>query len=477
MSRIVVGAMADFSAFDDTGPLTPVPPSRLRRVLSVAIVLLLVASMVFLAWVSGRGEIVVRPVTTPTAAPALAAASRLAVVGADGRLFTADAAGGSVVGYGRAGVRYVFPAWSPDGSRIAAIGTDAAGTALHVFAIQDAVEAAPGAGSDPIVVYRAEDRTPFYLYWSSDSRRVTFLTTEPGGLALRIAPADGSAVATIVREGSPMYWAWTGGDRLLVHSGDGAPDAFLGEIDADGAAGEWSATKHGGFRAPASSHDGRYRAFVMPDDDLGGGFVPPGTTPSGHVVVEASDGSSHHVVGVFGGAALGFGSRSAELAFIAPAQGGREATLPVGPLRVVEGSSGAVRSLLGGSVIAFFWSPDGRTIAALQIVPPGEDKVASARGLAPVATAPGLALRIVFVTVGSGAIRSHQIVRVADVFTSQVLPYFDQYALSHQVWAPDSSAIALPLVADDGSTGLVVIRADGSDTRPVADAVAGFWSP
>jgi hypothetical protein len=275
-----------------------------------------------------------------------------------------------------------------------------------------------------------------------------------------------------------MYWAWTGRDRMLVHSGDVAPDAFLGEIDAAGAAGEWTVTKHGGFRAPGSSHDGRYRAFVMPDDSPDGGFVAPGTKPSAHVVVDASDGSSHQDVPVFGGVALGFGSRSDELAFIAPAQAGREpTTLPVGPLRVVEGSSGTVRTLLAGAVVAFFWSPDGRTIAALQIVAPGEDKVASARDVTPAATAPGLALRIVFVRVDSAAIRSQSVVNVGDVFATQVLPFFDQYALSHQVWAPDSAAISLPLIADDGSASLVVIRADGSDTRRVANGVAGFWSP
>jgi len=61
---------------DDLGSLPPAPPSRLRRAFSVAIVVLLVASMVFLAWVSGRGEIVVMPGATPTPVPppAIAAA-------------------------------------------------------------------------------------------------------------------------------------------------------------------------------------------------------------------------------------------------------------------------------------------------------------------------------------------------------------------------------------------------------------------
>ena len=53
--------MVDPPDFDDPGPLPVREPSRVRRVVSVAIVLLLVASMVFLAWVSGRGEVTVKP--------------------------------------------------------------------------------------------------------------------------------------------------------------------------------------------------------------------------------------------------------------------------------------------------------------------------------------------------------------------------------------------------------------------------------
>jgi hypothetical protein len=57
--------MTDPAAFDD-----PVPPSRLRRALTVGVLLLLIVSMVFLAFVSGRGVIGVDPQTRPTMIPA-----------------------------------------------------------------------------------------------------------------------------------------------------------------------------------------------------------------------------------------------------------------------------------------------------------------------------------------------------------------------------------------------------------------------
>jgi hypothetical protein len=57
------------------------------------------------------------------------------------------------------------------------------------------------------------------------------------------------------------------------------------------------------------------------------------------------------------------------------------------------------------------------------------------------------------------------------------LPYFDQYALSHRLWSPDSASILLPLVDTNGRTQLVAVPADDTDGRPIADGVSGFWSP
>ena len=84
------------------------------------------------------------------------------------------------------------PPWpGRDGLTIAVIGGGAGETAVYVFAVR----ADGSAVADPTIVYRSTDRPPFYLYWAPDSRRLTFLTTEPDGLALRLAPADGGTDA------------------------------------------------------------------------------------------------------------------------------------------------------------------------------------------------------------------------------------------------------------------------------------------
>jgi TolB protein len=469
--------------FDDPGPPPVAGPGRVRRLLTAVVLLSLIASMVVLAFVSGRGVVTIAPpvppATTatsgPTAGPSTAVTvSRLAIVDADGRLTTTDSSGASAVALGEPGIAYSYPAWSPDGARIAVIG-QAGAARVDVFTI-----GADGrAIARPVTVYANQDRPPFYLYWSPDGRQLTFLTTEPDGLALRLVPADGSGPATSIRQGSPMYWAWADAGRLLVHSGGADAGAFIGETGTDGVSVEPDAIESGVFRAPAVSGDGRFRAYVGPGDG----------TPA-RIVVEGRDRSNRHTLDVFGGAAIDFGPATSELAFIAPAEPGRDVSLPVGPLRLIDAASGDVRTVLTGSVVAFYWAPDGRTMAALLIPVPGDDSLAATGGFVlartagtprgrsfPAAAAPGLALRLVVVDVATGAVRSQQPVQVTDDFALQQLPFFDQYALSHRIWSADSQRLVLPLADADGTSRIVVIAADGSAAVPVAPGIAASWSP
>ncbi len=60
-------------------------------------------------------------------------------------------------------------------------------------------------------------------------------------------------------------------------------------------------------------------------------------------------------------------------------------------------------------------------------------------------------------------------------FGSQVLPFFDQYALSHRIWSPDSGAIVLPVREDDGNT-ILVVPVNGGRPYRLADGDIAFWS-
>ena len=449
-------------AFDAPADEPDRPPprfGRLRRALRTGLILLVVASMVGFAAIQGhavvvRGDLPIGPFGN----------ARLVVVDEAGALIAMHADGGFPVSFAAQGMPFEFPTWSPDGTRIAAIGHEDGVPGLYVQSPGTGDAASP----PPRLVYASDSNPPFYAYWTPDGRALTFLTTETETLALRFVPADGSAPARVLRMGAPMYWTFADAGRLYVHSGDVGDDVFLGEIDLDGQPIAGTEAVPGPFRAPAVSRDGRFRALVRDE----GALV--------RLAIEARDGSGSTAVDVLGPTAFAFSPRSDDLAFIGPERSGDTAGLPIGPLQLIGRGDGAPRTVMPGRVVAFFWAPSGTTIATLRVAEPNNPvteavaRPASAQAQPAVA---GVPIRLSMVDVASGAIRADRVVRLSELFVNQVLPFFDQYALSHRFWSPDGSAFALPAVDNDGVTQVVAFPADGSDARVVATGRIGFWRP
>jgi TolB protein len=477
----------DPGVYDAPGPDAdadePISGSPARRRLRAAVAITLIAAIVVFGALGGS-----RLVQTSEDPPAPVRPARLVTVDGIGALSTRDATGGSAIPWSVPGVVFSFPVWSPDGTHVAALGQDLKSAGVYVFAAPPADGGAVAAtDAAPRVIYEDSADPAFYLYWTPDSRNVSFLTQEPSEISLRIAPADGAAEARTLRQGAPLYWEWVDGGRLLAHVGGTAPDSFLGELGLDPAAPPASldpSAPPGAFRSPAVTVDGRLRAYLEAS----------GSTQ--HLVLEARDGSSSHRIDVAGPTAMSFDPTGSALAFVAPEPAdSSSATVPIGPLRLADPADGSTRTLLPGKVVGFFWAPDGKTIAALAVSTPGDDGVqAVAPGNAALAAygrppravvelgaaiqpAAGIVLHLAFIDVASGAARGQRDVRVTDTFIQQVLPFFDQYALSHRFWSAESRSIALPLVGVDGKDQLVVIPADGSDPTSITGQVIGFWSP
>jgi TolB protein len=215
------------------------------------------------------------------------------------------------------------------------------------------------------------------------------------------------------------------------------------------------------------------------------GFVRAGKGGADAVVVAARDGSGEQSMPVFGLAAVDFAPTDDTLASIGAIEPVVTPTgLPIGPLRLIDAATGATRTLLEGTVVTFAWSPDGSTIAAIRLVPAADGSNAStaspSAGASPTTSSPPPAgqfeIRLAFVDVASGKIRSEPEVAPGERYVSALMTYFDQYALSHRLWAPDSSSILLPQAEPDGTTHVDVIYANGD--APVSfDGEIGFWSP
>jgi TolB protein len=470
--------------------------TRLVPFLVVAIVIVVVGGFVV---VSGRGQPAasLAPSASMPSAGSFEALSSgapsgprgptvgsIAVIAPNGALSVVDSGGHSTVLAEGTGVAFGFPAWSPDGSRIAAVAGGPTETSISVYTVRPG---ATGPSPTPVVVYRSAAVRPFYLYWAPGARSLSFLATESNGLSLSLVPADGSAPldasgpGALIRRGEPLYYDWIGADRLLLHVGAGA-EAFLGEVGLDGAS-----------AAPALARPGIFRSAVMSADRQYVAYVRAGRGGPDDVVVATRDGSSERTLPVFGIAAVVFDPAGDTVASIGSVQPAPDVGFPVGPLRLMDARSGATRTLLDGLVVAFFWSPDGRTIAALRLQAAGgstadTDPILAAAAIASATaspsaepsagpSAPPTEVRLLFVDVATGAIQSQRVVRPGRRFVNEVLPYFDQYALSHRVWAPDSSAILLPLVNASDETQLVALQPGGGDDPLTIDGEAGFWSP
>ena len=374
--------------------------------------------------------------------------------GQDRRLLTED------------GHRFIFPAWSPAGDRIAAIGGDTLETG--VYTLPDAPEA------DVTTLYASSTFSPIYLYWSPDGRHVSFIAQTEEALGLYLAPAGGDADSRLLHTGQPFYWHWlAGGDQLLVHTNGSAPDARLAFLDIDDARLRDNLGQPGYFQAPAISAGEEYVAFAE---------VSAGNERQ--VVIQNRSGETVQQLPHFGAVALGWNPAEDVLAYISPSPDDRQALLNFyGPLRLADVATGEVATLASGAVIAFFWSPDGRSIAYFTLSGAGSEFNAALSGEGRFLRRAGQAqqqgpprLSLWLADVESGQSQLLLTFEPTTVFLRQFLPFFDQYALSHRLWSPDSRALVVPLVEAE-TDRLYVIPIDRREIWPIAEGSVGFWSP
>ena len=420
-------------------------------------------------------------------ARALQSRGRIAFVGPDGNVQTADQSGGNGgaitadAGPGadrRAVVRYSLPTWAGGSRRIAFARTELTRSAVTTEIVVS--DATVGRGAE--AVWRSSDHRFIYLSWSPDGRKITLLSevlTQPAQLELGLIDvAAGSYSALVV--GQPYYWAWLPDSQtLLSHVGGDSRQsraARLQLVVADPAA-------KGAGEAVGAPYNLRLAAFQS-----------PAVTPDGqHMVLVTAEGNrarlalrtvhggeEYHLADVSG---LAYFDIAPSGRYVAVLQTNAPAPTAASTLSLYDIRDRGRReqdhtpppsSIDQPNALAFFWSPNSRQIAYLAPAQP-ENGQLTIESMFAIEQPIYLELRVA--DVGTGQSRALTVFPVTEEYFRNVLPFFDQYQRSATIWSPNSRYVTFSAMTSGGFPGVFVIASNGR-FRPdfVAPGDLPFWS-
>lgn len=377
---------------------------------------------------------------TETSTPPASPENQLLVAGADGNLFLVDATSGERFALTTDATprrQYLQPTWAPDGERIAWARLDGQRNFLETTRFD-------GADRQELNL----PFLPFYMFWSPAGDRLAYLsnwmTLDQPSMALRMVEFDGEEVrARTLAEGQPFYFSWApDGQQLLAHIGGERIEV----LSLDGAA-QSLQISGGQFPAPQWAADGARLVYAVADAAYQRLIV---TDVAGQEITELTD--------FPGRISFSLSPDSARLAYIVTEPTAQSSTL--GALYVVDVETRRTRELTSNPVMAFFWSPQGDKLAYL--------------GLEFVAGRLGLRWYVwdgQTTTPYAGFLPTR-------AFLENYLPFFDQYAQSHRVWASDGSAFVFAGTLFDGRSGVWVQPVTpGAEPVAMGPGVFATWSP
>jgi hypothetical protein len=368
---------------------------------------------------------------------------RLLVLGSEGRITTMRSDGTDQVTLAEPdpGVEErTQPTWSPDGAQVAWTERRADQETFLVVADRD--------GRRPI-----EAPSPLlavYIAWSPDGEHIG-LTGGVGDGSLQLAVAGSDGEIAVIDQGSPLYfdWAPNGSEVLARISGR------FEYLAIDGS-GRTTVPATGNFRLGA--HIGE--SVVLGNArDVGEALA----------VADRSGGIQRELVRYSTPMAFvvdGIGGRLAVMSRGSPESqelaGVEETDLPIveaNQLVVVDAGDGEVKEVSRAQNIAWFWSPDGRLLlySTLEFLDGVE--------------------RLQWHTWDGEMSTSYRAFSPTGIFGRDYLAFFDQFARSITLWAPDGSAFAYAGGTSLEDAGIWVQAVDGGDPVRVSPGVMAMWSP
>jgi TolB protein len=365
------------------------------------------------------------------------APGRIAVLDEVGALVALDPDGANAVVLDESVEGQTFvrqPTWSPDGERIAWVRFDASGQGPNAV-----VTTAPD-GTTPTET--ATGVAPFYLSWDPTSSRIAYLgPSENAEVELGVVELDDGGEGIALDTGRPLYLSWDpSGEQMLVHVGTDRLD----RLDLDGTATPLG-DRPGTFNVPVWTSDGASLVYASVRGDR-----------QRLVAHDVEAGRADELVRFEGAITFVVSPDGRRVAFQVIGADQDE----VGPLSVLDRETGGLVPIVTGVVPAFFWSPDGSKL--LHLIPElAADRVWFHWG----------------VWDGESSFTTPRFVP-SDTFGSEYLQFFEQYAQSMSLWAPDGSAFTYAGSDESGASGVWIQPAsEGAAPVLVADGVFAAWSP
>ncbi|MGH7923323.1 MAG: TolB family protein, partial [Candidatus Binatus sp.] len=304
---------------------------------------------------------------------------------------------------------YGWPTFSPDGKRIAysAETHKPAGDSFAVW-VYDL------ARLRPMLIFESRSERIVYLAWTPDGQHLSLLLGEPRELSLVLAEVKESTPVRIVTTGVPLYFDWNDhADEVALHTLALDPDrservALMSLTPTSQNIVKVLSSGRTPFRTPAWSPDGKHLAYIANNH-----------AESNIVVADADASHPRSVVSLpVGENSFVWAPDSAHLAY-------STAITPQDPtyhgIKLVEIATANSKWLTKDAVAAFFFAPDSRHVAFIGVP---EDKPYYTWSVVDVKTGAEKALGNFLATPDESA----------------AYRYFDQLAVSHTIWSPDSSS-------------------------------------
>jgi TolB protein len=307
--------------------------------------------------------------------------------------------------------------------------------------------------------YKAPGLRPIYAYWAPTGQHLAVLLGGESAFSLGLWPTDDARRPKTVAQGAPFYFDWRADARaLLVHTG-GDTEAKEGHsvsvVDIDSGKRQLVSREPSAFGPPSWSHDGKWLAYGAATK-----YENRAT-----LTIATADGSAPKDFGML------MGKMAMEWAPTRPLLAVATSAFIGDPLledlRLIDVPSGKTRTVATGSFSAYFWSPDGQRIL--------------------------YAKRKLDTSLWTWAVvevESEKTTEIVDFVPSRplllVFQYFDQYALSHRLWSPDSKSFVFTgsagpdanLAAALHASAVYVVEATAhAKPKALSDGHIAFWSP